>query len=263
MSTLQTILHPTDFSPEADYAFKVACSLAKDYGGRLVLLHVLRATVATVTRQPTPNPMEVAELQDTLRGKFPWPEPADASITVEHRIAEGDAAEEILRLANGLHCDLIVMGTHGRTGLNRLLTGSVAEEVVRQANCPVMTIRNPPAKPGARLPAPVKLLAQPGSIIDVRPHSSAPPAGGNERLAGSHGIEITRMHLPAGKEIYQYRTGGTIILHCLSGRLVITALGKTHTMEAGQLVFLPKDEPHTLAAKEDTILLMTVALPPL
>jgi nucleotide-binding universal stress UspA family protein len=59
---------------------------------------------------------------------------------VEHRIEIGDAAKEILRAARDLSADLIVMGTHGRTGIARLL-GSVAEKVVRRAQCPVLTIR--------------------------------------------------------------------------------------------------------------------------
>jgi universal stress protein A len=58
-------------------------------------------------------------------------------------VAEGDPAEMILRVAEEVHADLIVMGTHGRTGLSRLLMGSVAEQVVRRAPCPVLTMKAP------------------------------------------------------------------------------------------------------------------------
>jgi len=67
-------------------------------------------------------------------------------IRAERRFARGDPAEQILRVANEIHADLIVMGTHGRTGLERLLMGSVAEQVLRQAPCPVLTVRNPSAE---------------------------------------------------------------------------------------------------------------------
>jgi nucleotide-binding universal stress UspA family protein len=60
-----------------------------------------------------------------------------------HRLVEGEPAEEIIRVARELECDLIVMGTYGRTGLARFFTGSVAEEVMRGAPCPVVTVRVP------------------------------------------------------------------------------------------------------------------------
>jgi nucleotide-binding universal stress UspA family protein/quercetin dioxygenase-like cupin family protein len=261
MTALQTILHPTDFSPQSDHAFGVACSMAGDYGARLILFHVMRPSVAPVLDYKTPNPFELAENQDAFRGRFAWPEPAKLSLQVEHRVAEGDAVEEIVRLAENVHADLIVMGTHGRTGWNRLLTGSVAEGVVRQANCPVMTIRNPPAE-AQDAPPPAKLLAQPGEIVNVQPLGMSLRAASTERLAGSNGIEVLRMVLPAGKEIYQYKTGGTLILHCLEGRIAVTAFGKTNQLDAGQLLFLPKDEPHTLKGIEDASLLVTTALAP-
>jgi nucleotide-binding universal stress UspA family protein len=62
---------------------------------------------------------------------------------VEHWIFQGDPATEILAAAEKIKCDLIVMGTHGRTGLGRLLMGSVAEQVVRKAPCPVLTVKTP------------------------------------------------------------------------------------------------------------------------
>ena len=68
---------------------------------------------------------------EALKGLFHWPQPSDPNIVVEHRVAEGDAPEEILCLAEAIKCDLIVMGTNGRTGLRRFLTGSVAEEADR------------------------------------------------------------------------------------------------------------------------------------
>jgi nucleotide-binding universal stress UspA family protein/mannose-6-phosphate isomerase-like protein (cupin superfamily) len=261
MSTIQTILHPTDFSAEATTAFGVACSLAKDYNARLFLLHVMRPSVAPVLLESVPNPLEPAEAQDGLQGRFPWPQPPEPNIVVDHRVAEGDAVEEILHLAQAIHCDVIVMGTHGRTGLNRLLTGSVAEEVVRRAVCPVLTIKHAPAETAA-LPAPVKLLAKPGQIIDVRPLGPALASTPTRKLAASQGIEIARLILPAGKEVFEFRNKGTLVAHCLEGRVAVTVLGKTQVLEAGQLIYLPKEEPHTLKGVENAALLLTVVLPP-
>jgi nucleotide-binding universal stress UspA family protein len=64
-------------------------------------------------------------------------------VNVEHQLKAGDAVAEILSMARHLPCDLIVLGTHGRTGLDRLLMGSVAEQIVRKAPCPVLTVKTP------------------------------------------------------------------------------------------------------------------------
>jgi nucleotide-binding universal stress UspA family protein len=145
MPSIQTILHPTDFSDNSQYAFQMACSLAKDHKASLILFHVIPPLVAPILPDPAPNPLQPAEAQECLRWwQFAWPQPPDANIRVEHRVAEGNAPKEILRLAQALRCHLIVMGTHGRTGLDRLLTGSVAEEVLRKAPCPVLVVRVPP-----------------------------------------------------------------------------------------------------------------------
>jgi nucleotide-binding universal stress UspA family protein len=108
--------------------------------------------VATLGPELVPYGEAVSQLQpegyqhklwDDLR-RIQSPDPA---VPVEHRLAEGDSAEEILRLAQESGCDLIVLGTHGRTGLPRLLMGSVAEQVVRKAPCPVLTVKAPHVSP--------------------------------------------------------------------------------------------------------------------
>jgi nucleotide-binding universal stress UspA family protein len=141
MFPIRTILHPTDLSPDSDDAFRVACTLARDYDARLILLHVMLPSAASLG-PPPPNPALPAEAQESLY-QFPWPEPCGPQPRVEHRVAEGNAAEEILHLAEKEKCDVIVLGTHGRRGLHRWLAGSVAEEVLRQAGCPVLAVRTP------------------------------------------------------------------------------------------------------------------------
>ena len=78
-----------------------------------------------------------------LREQLQQLRPQDPKVPVEHRLVEGTAATEILRLAEETKCDVIVLGTHGRTGFGRLLMGSVAEQVVRRAPCPVVTVKTP------------------------------------------------------------------------------------------------------------------------
>ena len=143
MTTIKTILFPTDFSPNSAEAFVWACSLARDNKARLLILHVIPADVDPMVKKPTPDRRRPAESQEPWKEGFAWPQPSDPSIVVEHRLAEGYASEEILRLAQEEKCDIIVLGTHGRTGLRRLLTGSVAEEVLRKATCPVLALRTP------------------------------------------------------------------------------------------------------------------------
>ena len=128
MPDIQKILHPTDFSDNVRSAFESACAMARENHATLVVLHVMMPSFSPL-QQALPDPTRSAESQRS-GPVLPWPQPSDPQIHVEHRLAEGDPADEILRLAEHLHCDMIVMGTHGKTGLARLLTGSVAEEVM-------------------------------------------------------------------------------------------------------------------------------------
>ena len=135
-----TILHPTDFSPLSEHAFHVACSLARDHGGKVIVLHVAEPPVVLGGVMTPPPPQGNRE---TLVEQLRKVQSADGKITVEHRLETGDPVAEILRVAIETKCDLIVMGTHGRTGLAHLLMGSVAERVVRNALCPVLILKTP------------------------------------------------------------------------------------------------------------------------
>lgn len=135
------ILVPTDFSPNSEVALSLATSLARDSGGEIVVAHVetipLSATggeyLYAIPEPPTEELME--KLQHVT--------PPDSHVPVERRLLAGDPADAIVRIAEAEHIDLIVMGTHGRRGLSRLLMGSVAESVVRAAPCPVLTVKQP------------------------------------------------------------------------------------------------------------------------
>jgi quercetin dioxygenase-like cupin family protein len=209
--------------------------------------------------EQAPNPLQPAEGQECLRWwQFAWPQPPDGDIRVEHRVAEGNASQEILRSAQALKCDLIVMGTHGRTGLDRLLTGSVAEEVLRKAPCPVLVVRMPPTN-GRQ--AEVEAQAKPGDIVDVRPLGAALASAKTKTLAKADGIEVIRLVIPAGKEIVEHKAKGDIVVHCLEGRVSFAAFGKTRILRAGQLLCLPRGEPHAVKGVENASLLLTIISP--
>jgi nucleotide-binding universal stress UspA family protein len=141
------ILCPTDFSSLADAGVERAAGLAAREGAELVLLHVLAPLTAYVlpdvvgsisveleeqSRQDAR--LELRRLRERVRS---------SGVPVHTVLGQGYTPLQIARAAERLHCDLIVLGTHGRTGLARLLLGSVAEAVVRRAPCPVLTIRPP------------------------------------------------------------------------------------------------------------------------
>jgi nucleotide-binding universal stress UspA family protein len=141
MLAIRTVLHPTDFSERSEFAFRLACSLARDYGGRLIVLHVAEPPMAVAGEGVLMLPP--AFDLEPLRERLQQLRPGDPKVPVEHRLIQGDAATEILRVAEETKCDVIVLGTHGRTGLGRLLLGSVAEQVLRRAPCPVVTVKTP------------------------------------------------------------------------------------------------------------------------
>jgi nucleotide-binding universal stress UspA family protein len=139
MLPIRTILHPTDFSDSSRPAFELACALARDYKAKLVLLHVVPtprvyAPDGIAVPFPADEPYDVRVQLARLR-------PTDPGIEVEPHALEGDPAKEILKAASASSADVIVMGTHGTSGLTRLLVGSVAESVMRDAPCPVLTVR--------------------------------------------------------------------------------------------------------------------------
>jgi nucleotide-binding universal stress UspA family protein len=165
------VLVPTDLSDPANHALRVAMEEATLHRARMTVLHVLPEGAGTevyyiadgpgggASQEPVDpgggplrsfalsppqvvrhDPGDVArtEMQDLLRGQFQG--------TWDVEVAAGPPADTIVRLARERGADLIVMGTHGRTGLQHALLGSVAEKVVRLAPCPVLTVRH---KPGA------------------------------------------------------------------------------------------------------------------
>jgi nucleotide-binding universal stress UspA family protein len=135
------ILLATDFSPFSAAAFELACSLARDNSCRVLVLHVIpppKSHAEVIARV-----QEGDRYQDQLWEDLKQIRPTDPDIRVELRLENGDPVDVILEVAESAGCDMIVVGTHGRTGLARMIMGSVAEQIIRRSKCPVLAVKKP------------------------------------------------------------------------------------------------------------------------
>lgn len=147
MVHIKKILYPTDFSSYSNQAYLHAVALAEVHRASLTVLYVY------------PGVLEAAEAErDEEQDRRYWRSqleqirPANPNIPVSHVFLEGDPAGEIARYARDANMDLIVMGTHGRTGLERMLLGSVAEQTLRAAPCSVLVVKLPRGLPAVEKP---------------------------------------------------------------------------------------------------------------
>ena len=139
MFPLRAILHPTNFSEASEHALRVAYQLARDYKARLILLNALEPPL---DHGDLGEEFHAAEtVRDKAHDRIAHLVDANAPVTVDAIVVEGFTVEVILGEARERRCDLIVIGSHGRTGLGRALMGSVAEDVARKACCPVLIVR--------------------------------------------------------------------------------------------------------------------------
>jgi nucleotide-binding universal stress UspA family protein len=144
---VRSILVPTDFSECARRAVPVAAELARLLGARVVCLHVVEPVVQPIGWTPVAEPMPAPELGERLEESAARDMPAFskseefAGLEVEDLLAHGEPAAEIVRVAEERGAGLIVISSHGRTGLGRIIFGSTAESVVRHARCPVLVVK--------------------------------------------------------------------------------------------------------------------------
>jgi quercetin dioxygenase-like cupin family protein len=103
--------------------------------------------------------------------------------------------------------------------------------------------------------------AKPGERVDVRPLGSALASAQTKTLIRAEQVEVIRLVIPAGKQIDEHKAKGEIIVQCLEGKVAFTAFGKTPNLEAGQLLYMPTGEPHSVKGIEDASLLLTILLP--
>jgi nucleotide-binding universal stress UspA family protein len=140
------ILSPTDFSDDSRAALGIARDLARQNAAALIVLHVADSLgpegvsyfEAETRLQPEAR---VEELRQALRRIAP-PEPG---LDLRHLLREGDAAAVIEQVVREEGCDLVVLGTHGRSGLEHLLMGSTAERIIRRCPCPALVVKYPRA----------------------------------------------------------------------------------------------------------------------
>ena len=151
---IRSILLPTDFSECGNYALSYATSLARKFGASIICVHVIEPIVPTVGYSGMTEPLPLADiteqLEDSAERELPRLAECEecAGLNVEELIVHGEAASEIVRVAKEREVDRVVISSHGRTGLGRILFGTTAEAVVRHAPCPVLVVK-PPHEEGA------------------------------------------------------------------------------------------------------------------
>jgi nucleotide-binding universal stress UspA family protein len=146
MREIRKILVPTDFSAHADIAAEFAVGLAQKFGAEICFLHVYDIPTYVLPDGailPAPDVVGnlISDVEDNLervRARY-----AAEGVRVSVEMRQGVPLPQIVKFAQDYESDLIVMGTHGRTGIEHFLIGSVAEKVVRKAPCPVLTVRRP------------------------------------------------------------------------------------------------------------------------
>jgi quercetin dioxygenase-like cupin family protein len=103
--------------------------------------------------------------------------------------------------------------------------------------------------------------ANPSEVVDVRPLGPGLAMTATRTLVKTEVVTVVRMVVPAGKEIPTHTAKGELVVQCLEGKIAFTACGKTHDLEAGELLYLPAVEPHSLRGIEEGSLLLTVLSP--
>lgn len=146
MEKVRRVLHPSDFSSASAAAFKAALEMAKTNDAELMLVHVL-TPVAPIVGEGYVSPKTYEEIEQSARahGQKQLDGLIDkakkAGVRATGTLLQGMPHDQVVRAAKSKHADVIVMGTHGRSGIAKLFLGSVAERVVATAPCPVLTVR--------------------------------------------------------------------------------------------------------------------------
>ena len=147
MKRFRRIMHASDFSPASRPAFRMAIELAKSSGARLLIVHARPLVISPLMGEgvyvspATWNEIEVGARRAAQKQIARLLQEAKrAGVHATGLVVEGVPADRIVRAARARRADLLVLGTHGRTGLSRLVLGSVAARVVATARCPVLTV---------------------------------------------------------------------------------------------------------------------------
>jgi nucleotide-binding universal stress UspA family protein len=150
------ILVPTDFSDFTNAALRYASSLAAESGAKLYIVHVndlLSTSVAMGEPAFVESALWLESSREEAHRQLEEVKPTLPNVDFERHDLEGDPVHEIVTFAEREHVDLIVVGSHGRSGLVRLVMGSVAEGIARKATCPVLIVKQPAPTSDAALNA--------------------------------------------------------------------------------------------------------------
>jgi nucleotide-binding universal stress UspA family protein len=190
---VERILVPTDFSDLSKAALERGVLLAEAFGARVTVLHVVVPSPVVLPADPAlplaPLPVQAIDVRSATRSLHAFVRPfRRAGVRIETLAREGDPARDIAVAADALSADLVVMGTHERTGLERLLLGSVAERTLRRLHCPVLTVsRVEPAivRPGfRRILCPIDLTGASARTVEAA-----------VALADRNAAELTFVHV--------------------------------------------------------------------
>jgi nucleotide-binding universal stress UspA family protein len=184
MAPPRTILFAADFSENSVEAFRLACSLAWP-GDTLVIVHHVIESDRDAELQSSPSVEALGAARESRMREVYVPA---RPIEVAYRTSEGPAAAEILRTADEIGADLIALGTHGRTGLRRLLAGSVAESVLREARCSVVALHSHGGRP---LPERIRVILHPIALSDDNDYTLRASCA----LAASLGARLVVIHV--------------------------------------------------------------------
>jgi nucleotide-binding universal stress UspA family protein len=200
VETLRIILFAADFSDNSIAAFRVACSVSIEKTTRLIVLHVVEPDWAAkgldYLGPASVPPSETESLHEFLSRRLSEVYAPIHPLDVEYRISEGPAASEIIHIADEVGANLIAMGTHGRTGLRRLLTGSIAAAVLGQAHCPVLALRSVSGRAEYKA-GEIRVIVHPTDFSQV----SEAACGVARSLARDHGARLVILHV-APLDIY-------------------------------------------------------------
>lgn len=215
MNHYQRILVPCDFSPASFSALQQGAKMAESTGAELTLLHVLPGHTAE---------NEIADRRAAALESLQQVLPAEhvLRLNVQFLVREGNAAREIVAIARESAVDLIVMGTRARTGIAHLALGSVAETVLRTADCPVMTVRKPVTETSENA----------NSIPTVSPDDDLEMSPAVDLLRRAYGLRATDIHIDPINDVeylVRLRIDGKLEEYCRLDRGV--ALRQLHQLE--------------------------------
>lgn len=204
MLQINRVLCPVDFSEFSRHALDHAVAIARQYGGRVTALYVIPPVVSLIPSAESPlyppvvyTEADLQQFRDEL-DRFVHEEcegcPVDTLVT------EGSPVPEIVRQAGALHADLVVLGTHGRSGFERLVLGSVTERALRKlTTCPVLTV--PPRAPDA-VPSTPELYARILCAIDFSPSSMKALAVASS-FAKEADADLTVLHVVESMPVFE------------------------------------------------------------